>query len=56
MQVLYNQQTDEELRQLAALASAVLTEHVSDHEVCAVCRCAWPCDRVILADHNLAVV
>ena len=41
---------------LSSLAVAVLTEHTNDRGLCAVCRYAWPCELVALADHNLAVL
>lgn len=41
---------------LSTRAADVLNEHVSDAGLCAVCGSAWPCDRVRLAEHNLAVL
>lgn len=37
-----------------SLATTVLNEHTDDAGVCAVCGSAWPCQSVVLADHNLA--
>ncbi|MGH8420996.1 MAG: hypothetical protein ACRER3_01395 [Pseudomonas fluorescens] len=39
---------------LSSLVVTVLTEHANDADLGAVCRCAWPCERVVLAEHNLA--
>jgi hypothetical protein len=36
------------------MATRVLNEHTNDHDLCAVCGCAWPCARAELAEHNLA--
>lgn len=41
---------------LCSLAVAVLTEHTDAAGLCAVCGCAWPCELVVLADHNLAAL
>jgi hypothetical protein len=46
---------DAEIEKLAQLASAVINEHANCHGVCAVCGSAFPCDRAVLAEHNLAV-
>ena len=43
------------LEALFALATQVLNEHVNDHDLCAVCGSAFPCERAVLADHNLAL-
>jgi len=45
-----------ELDRLAQLATAMLNEHTKGDGLCAVCRCAWPCARVHLAEHNPAVL
>jgi hypothetical protein len=45
-----------ELTQLLKLATTVIGEHVNDHGLCAVCGSAWPCERAVLAEHNLAVL
>ena len=45
-----------ELEKLIGLAATVLSEHQSDHGLCAICGCAWPCERAVLAAQNLAVV
>jgi hypothetical protein len=39
---------------LSSLAVTVLNEHANDADLCAVCGCAWPCERAVLAEHNLA--
>jgi hypothetical protein len=44
-----------EVAALHLLASEVLNEHRSDHGLCAVCGCAFPCERAVLAEHNLAL-
>ncbi len=45
-----------ELAGLMRLASRVLNEHLNDADLCAICGSAWPCERVQLAEHNLALV
>jgi len=45
-----------ELKRLCSTATLVLNEHVNDAGPCAVCASAWPCERVRLAEHNLAVL
>ena len=45
-----------ELEKLIGLAMVVLNEHENDHDLCVICGCAWPCERTVLAAHNLAVV
>jgi len=44
-----------ELDQLRALATKTINEHVNDQDLCAICGSAWPCDRAVLAAHNLAL-
>lgn len=44
------------LERLAHLASVVLNTHTNDHGRCNDCGLIWPCERVLLADHNLAVL
>jgi len=39
---------------LRATASDVLTRHVGQHGVCAVCDCPWPCDLVVRAESHAA--
>jgi hypothetical protein len=46
---------DTKIVELAQLASSVINEHINHDGVCAVCGCAFPCDRAVLAEHNLAV-
>ena len=45
---------DTEIEKLAQLASIVINQHTNHHGVCAICGSAFPCDRAILAEHNLA--
>lgn len=45
-----------EMELLRAVATAVLNEHINDADLCAICGSTWPCERVLLADHNLAVL
>jgi hypothetical protein len=44
------------LDRLTEVALAVFAEHPNAAERCAVCRTSWPCEQVVLADHNLAVL
>ncbi|WP_019985228.1 MULTISPECIES: hypothetical protein [unclassified Streptomyces] len=44
-----------EVEALHQLATVVLNEHTNDHDLCAVCGCAFPCERAVLAEHNLAL-
>ena len=44
-----------EVKALHQLATVVLNEHANDHGVCAVCACAFPCERAVLAEHNFAL-
>lgn len=39
------------LEALSSLAVRVLNDHANRAEVCG---CAWPCERAVLAEHNLA--
>ncbi|MGH3751658.1 MAG: hypothetical protein ACRDRP_03005 [Pseudonocardiaceae bacterium] len=39
---------------LSLLTVTVLNEHANDADLCVVCWCAWPCERTVLADHNVA--
>jgi hypothetical protein len=43
-----------EIDALHQLATVVLNEHTNDHDLCAVCGTAFPCERAVLAEHNLA--
>lgn len=46
-------------RQFDALiitAIEALNTHTNDRDLHAVCGCAWPCERVVLAEHNLAAL
>jgi hypothetical protein len=40
------------LEALWSLAVTVLNAHTDAAGLCAVCGCAWPCELVLLADHN----
>lgn len=44
-----------EVDKLHRLASVVINEHTDDNGLCAVCGCAFPCERAVLAEHNLAL-
>ncbi len=44
------------LDRLAEVAIAVFDEHLNFAECCAICGTGWPCEQVVLADHNLAVL
>jgi hypothetical protein len=41
---------------VCSIATTVLNEHVNDANLRAICGSAWPCERVLLADHNLTVL
>lgn len=41
---------------LSSLAITVLNNHVNAAGLCAVCMCTWPCELVLLADHNYDLV
>jgi len=41
---------------LATLGASVLNEHIDQTGLCAVCESAWPCERALLAEHNLAAL
>ena len=43
-----------ECEAMIALATQALNDHTNDAGLCAVCGCAWPCERAVLAEHNLA--
>lgn len=44
-----------EVDALRQLATAVLNEHTNLRDLCAVCGCAFLCERAVLAEHNLAL-
>jgi hypothetical protein len=46
---------DTEIARLARRASKVITQHTNHHGVCAACGSDFPCDRAVLAEHNLAL-
>jgi hypothetical protein len=56
MQTLITDALMAEIEQLIALATRVLNEHTNDHDLCAVCGSAFPCERAVLAEHNLSVL
>lgn len=41
-----------DLGALWSLAVTALNAHTDAAGLCAVCRCAWPCELVLLTDHN----
>jgi hypothetical protein len=43
-----------ELVHLISTATSVVNEHVNDRGLCAICGSAWPCERAVVAGHNLA--
>jgi hypothetical protein len=44
------------LELMEALATSVLNEHIDETGLRVVCGSAWPCERVVLPEHNLAVI
>jgi len=42
-----------EFEALLTLATRVINEHVDDRGLCGVCGSAFPCERAVLAEHNL---
>jgi hypothetical protein len=46
---------DSVIEALHQLATVVLGEHINEQGLCVVCGSAWPCERVILADHNFEI-
>jgi hypothetical protein len=44
----------DEIDALTRHAAEVLNEHVNDHGWCVRCGVAFPCERAVLAEHNLA--
>jgi hypothetical protein len=45
-----------EFEVLCSVAVAALTAHVNAYGSCATCGCPWPCEPVVLAEHNLAAL
>jgi hypothetical protein len=45
--------TDREFAALISLATRTLNTHINDADLCAMCARAWPCERAVLAEHNL---
>lgn len=43
-----------ELVHLISTATSVMNRHVNDQGLCAICGSAWPCERAVVAEHNLA--
>ena len=43
------------LEALWSLAVRVLDAHTDAAGLCAVCGCVWPCELVLLADHNYSL-
>lgn len=54
-QTITEAEASTEVEALHQLATHVLNEHANDHGLCAVCGCAFPCERAVLAEHNLAL-
>jgi hypothetical protein len=52
MAAVITELAEQQLAQLHRLAAVVLGEHQNDRDLCAVCGCAWPCELVVLAEHN----
>lgn len=44
------------LELMRALATDVLNKHTDEANLCVVCGSAWPCERVVLAEHNPAAI
>ncbi|MCP2245716.1 hypothetical protein LX86_004456 [Lentzea aerocolonigenes] len=44
------------LDHLSEIAIAVFETHLSHAERCVGCGTSWPCEQVVLAHHNLAVL
>jgi hypothetical protein len=45
-----------ELAHLLTTAQRELDEHVNEQGRCAICGCAWPCQRAVLADLALSAL
>lgn len=45
----------DEIDALTRHAAEVLNEHANDHGWCVRCGKAFPCERAVLAEHNLAL-
>ncbi len=45
--------TDREFAALISLATRTLNTHINDADLCAMCARAWPCERAVIAEHNL---
>jgi hypothetical protein len=43
-----------DLAHLISTATSVINGHVNDGGLCAICGSAWPCERAVAAEHNLA--
>jgi len=43
-----------ELAHLLTTATSVTNEHVNNQGLCAICGSAWPCERALVTEHNLA--
>jgi hypothetical protein len=46
---------EREIDALHQLTTVVLNEHTNDLGLCAVCGSAFPCERAVLAEHNLTL-
>ena len=56
MQTIITDYLSPEIGKLIAPAARVMNEHTNDHNLCAVCGSAWPCERAVLADLALSAV
>ncbi|HEX3781448.1 MAG TPA: hypothetical protein VHX38_17445 [Pseudonocardiaceae bacterium] len=56
MTVLYDASVVQELVKLIELATIVINEHTDVDGLCAVCGSAWPCERVVFAEHNIELL
>ncbi|MGA5426624.1 hypothetical protein ACPCVL_07470 [Streptomyces koyangensis] len=54
-ETLTDDRVNAEIDALHRLAAVVLHEHANHHGLCAVCGCAFPCVRAVLAEPNLAL-
>lgn len=44
-----------ELANLCVVAVREINEHTASDGCCVVCGVIWPCERAVLAEHNLAL-
>jgi hypothetical protein len=55
MPVLFTRLGDREIAQLHQLATMVIGAHQNHDDLCVICGSAWPCERAVLAEHNLEI-